>query len=317
MRDIRIATAQFSGIDLDKEANFAKIERLAHEALEKGAEAILFHEMCVTHYTFMQSLTRAELFDLAEEVPAGPSSERVCWLAENLNLLVSVGLLEKEGEHLYNTQIVAGPEGFMARHRKIHAFINREIESGDEHTVFDWRGCRFGVLTCYDNNLPENVRIAALKGAEIVFMPHVTGGTESPEAGRGIIPRELWENRGADPVPLRRECDGPKGREWLMRWLPARAWENGVYAIFANPIGPDHNTVKPGCSMILDPNGSVVAECRSVEDEVAVAACPASKYETASGRRYLRARRPDLYSPLVQPPPPGQEPHTDPGWKLA
>ena len=59
----------------------------------------------------------------------------------------------------------------------------------------------------------------------------------------------MWETRHRDPVSLRQEFDGPKGRAWLHRWLPTRAYENGVYAIYSNPIGIDGGTVKPGGSM--------------------------------------------------------------------
>ena len=52
---------------------------------------------------------------------------------------------------------------------------------------------------------------------------------------------------------LRAEFDGPKGREWLLRWLPARAWENGVYVVFSNAIGIDDDTIKPGLAMVVDP----------------------------------------------------------------
>src|SRR5262249_7753751 len=126
-----------------------------------------------------------------------------------------------------------------------------------------------------------------------------------------------WENRHLDPVRLRQEFQGPKGRGWLMRWLPARAWENGVYAVFSNAIGVDADTIKPGLAMILDPYGAVLAESRALEDDVVVGLLTADKLEQSSGRRYLRARRPDLYGKLVEPPPPGQEPVTKPGWDLA
>ena len=76
--------------------------------------------------------------------------------------------------------------------------------------------------------------------------------------GRGLIDRRLWDNRDRDPARLRLEIDGPKGRAWLLRWLPARAWENGVGIVFANNIGVDHDTIKPGLSMILDPHGEIV-----------------------------------------------------------
>jgi predicted amidohydrolase len=102
-----------------------------------------------------------------------------------------------------------------------------------------------------------------------------------------------------------------------MRWLPARCWENGVYGIFSNPIGLDGDTIKPGLAMILDPFGEVLAESQALGDDVVVALLTAERLELSSGRRYLRARRPDLYGKLVEPPPPGQEPLTKPGWTLA
>ena len=109
----------------------------------------------------------------------------------------------------------------------------------------------------------------------------------------------------------------PKGRGWLMRWLPARAWENGVYAVFSNAVGVDDDTIKPGLAMILDPFGEVVVESRVLGDDVVVALLTAEKLTQSSGRRYLRARRPELYGKLVEPPPPGQDPVTHPGWKVA
>ena len=53
------------------------------------------------------------------------------------------------------------------------------------------------------------------------------------------------------------EFDGLKGRAWLMKWLPARAYDNALYAIFSNPIGMDDDQLKNGCSMILDPYGDI------------------------------------------------------------
>jgi hypothetical protein len=151
----------------------------------------------------------------------------------------------------------------------------------------------------------------------VIFMPHVMGCTPSTMPGRGTVDRALWDNRERDPVPLRLELDGPKGRGWLMRWLPARAWENGVYAVFSNPIGVDDDTIKPGLAMILDPYGEVVAESRALADDVVVALLTAEKFALAPGRRYLRARRPELYGKLSEPPPAGQKPVTCPGWDVS
>jgi hypothetical protein len=135
--------------------------------------------------------------------------------------------------------------------------------------------------------------------------------------GRGIIDRKLWENRGRDPVSLRQEFLGPKGRGWLMRWLPTRAYENGVYAVYTNPIGIDHDTVKNGNAMVIDPFGEILVESDALEDDVVVALCTPDKIPVSSGYRYLRARRPELYHKLVEPLPEDMDQGTNPGWQLA
>ena len=132
--------------------------------------------------------------------------------------------------------------------------------------------------------------------------------------GRGVVDPELWHNRESDPVPLRMELNGPKGRGWLMRWLPARAYDNGIYAVFTNPIGIDDGEVRNGNAMILDPYGEVISECTRLGDDVTIGLCTAEKIGNSSGRRYIRARRPDLYGKMVEPP--DEPPVTAPGWAL-
>ncbi|WP_406695688.1 nitrilase family protein [Singulisphaera sp. Ch08] len=318
MRDIRVATVQFEHHDNDKPYNLARIRDLTRVAVEQGAEIVSFHECSITAYTFLQHLDRDELTAVAEPVPDGPSVQALTKIAREAGVVVMAGLIERdERGGLYNCYVAVSPDGFLAKHRKLHTFVNPHLSPGDRYTVVDILGIKAGFLTCYDNNLPENGRITALMGAEVIFMPHVTGCLPSVMPGRGIVDRRLWDERHRDPVRLRQEFQGPKGRGWLMRWLPARAWENGIYAVFSNPIGLDDDTIKPGLAMILDPFGEVLAESQALEDDVVVALLTADKIEQASGRRYLRARRPELYGKLVEPPPAGQEPITKPGWAMA
>jgi len=318
MRDIRVAAGQFEHRDGDKAYNLSRVAELTARAAAEGAEVVSFHECCLTGYTFLQGLSRSEVAALAEPVPGGASVAALAELARRHKVVVLAGLIESAPDgRLHNTYAAVGPDGVLGRHRKLHAFISPHIESGDAHTVVALRGMKAGICTCYDNNLPENPRVAALMGAEVLFMPHVTGCLPSPMPGRGTVDPALWENRRRDPVRLRMEFDGPKGRGWLMKFLPARAFENGVYVVFTNPIGVDGDTIKNGNAMVLDPFGEVLDECRALGDDVVTALLTAEKLQQASGRRYLRARRPDLYAKLVEPPPPGQQPVTRPGWKRA
>lgn len=317
MRDIRIAAVQFEHRDGDKRFNLGRIGDLARLAKARGAEVVCFHECAITAYTYLQTLDRGRLADLAEPVPDGPSVGVLGGIARELDIMIMAGLIERSGDRFYNSYVAVGKEGLLANHRKLHPFINPQLTPGGGYTVFEALGVRFGILTCFDNNLPENVRATTLLGAEVIVMPHVTGGTPSPMPGRGMIPRALWENRQADPARLRLEFEGPKGRAWLLKWLPARAWENGVFVVFANPIGVDHDTIKPGRALILDPNGDLLVESHALDDDVIVGLLSASALDQASGRRYLRARRPELYAKLVEPHPEGQSPVTKPGWGMA
>jgi predicted amidohydrolase len=85
----------------------------------------------------------------------------------------------------------------------------------------------------------------------------------------------------------------------LMKWLPARAYDNGVYVVFSNPIGMDDDQLKNGCSMIIDPFGDVIAECRSLNDESVIAELTPEKLTHAGGFRYTQARRPQLYKDII------------------
>jgi hypothetical protein len=77
----------------------------------------------------------------------------------------------------------------------------------------------------------------------------------------------------------------------------------------------DHDTIKPGNAMVIDPMGEILTESRALGDDVVVGLCTSEKIDLSGGRRYLRARRPDLYAKLVEPLPPGMLPVTNPGWR--
>lgn len=299
MKQIRIAAAQFQTRNGDKGFNLSRMEAIAADAARMGAEVVAFHELCITSYSFLRHLEREQLMELAEEVPGGASVRTLVEIAARYRVVILGGLVEREGDRIYNSYVCVNGEGVIARFRKLHPFISQYLSPGDSYEVFELAGWKCGILICYDNNVIENVRATTLLGAQVIFMPHVTGCTPSPMPGRGWVDMSCWENRSADPDSLRNEFDGPKGRGWLMRWLPARAYDNGVYVIFTNPIGPDGDQLKNGNSMILDPYGEILAECRSMGDEVVVADCTPEKLTLAGGTRYLNARRPQLYREIL------------------
>lgn len=298
--ELKIATAQFENRSADKVYNLSIIEELSAKAAGLGANAAVFHECSVTGYTFARRLSRQELWEVAEEIPGGPSVTALAAMARRHDIAVLAGLFERgEDGELYNAYVCVGRDGLLARHRKIHPFINRHLRPGNAFTVFELGGWKCGMLTCYDNNVVENVRATALLGADIIFMPHVTMCTPSTRPGAGFVDPTLWHNRERDASLLRAEFDGPKGRDWLMKWLPARAHDNGVFAVFSNPIGMDDDQLKNGCSMVVDPFGDVIAECRLLGNDMVIASCAHQKVTASGGRRYREARKPELYRDIL------------------
>lgn len=303
MKNLIVATAQFENKSADKAYNLGVIGELSAKAAQMGANAISFHECSITGYTFARKLSREELLDIAEYIPDGPSIRMLQEHAKAHNIAILAGLFEKDlFGNLYKAYVCVDKNGLLAKHRKLHPFINPHLLPGEQYTVFDLYGWKCGILICYDNNVIENVRATTLLGAQAIFMPHVTMCTPSTRPGAGFVDPELWKNRHHQPELLRKEFDGPKGRNWLMKWLPARAYDNAVYTIFANPIGMDDDQLKNGCSMILDPFGEILCECRSLENEIALSELSEDKLSLAGGYRYIKARRPQLYSEIIGQP---------------
>jgi predicted amidohydrolase len=260
--------------------------------------------MCITGYWHIRKLTRGAIDELAEPVPDGPSCRKLLELSDRYRMTIGAGLIERAGDgRLFNSYLLAMPGGRHIHHRKIHCFISEHLESGDSYTVTDIPpGVRAGILTCYDNNIIENVRATALLGAEVLIAPHQTGGcrTVSPRM-MGVIDREVWDNRERNPAAIEAELKGPKGRGWLMRWLPSRAHDNGIFLIFSNGVGPDDDEVRTGNAMILDPYGEVVAETWKAGDDMVTADLDPEQLALSTGRRWLLARRPELYGLLTKP----------------
>ena len=300
MNNIRIATAQFEHRNGDKAYNLSVIDSISKKAAAEGAQVIAFHECSISAYTFARNLSEQQMLALAEYVPGGESIEQLTAIARRNNIAILAGLFEKDSDNnLYKPYVCVDKTGLIAKFRKLHPFINPHLLPGDSYCVFDLHGWKCGILICYDNNIVENVRATKLLGADIIFMPHVTMCTPSTRPGAGFVDTALWEKRETDPTSLRLEFDGMKGRDWLMKWLPARAYDNAAYVVFSNAIGMDDDQLKNGCSMIIDPFGDVIAECRKLGDDYVIATLTPEKLKQAGGYRYIKARRPELYRDII------------------
>lgn len=309
MQDVKIASAQFTPKDVDKEANLAKIAELTGKAASAGAEIVCFQEQAIAGYNLWGlgssnqragggkvvepgrvspawKLPGAHPYDVAEPVPDGPSTQKLIGLARQHNVILAAGLPEVRRDNaVYNTYVIVSRDGLLGKYSKCHCVPGLEFayfKQGNSLPVFELGKIRAGVLICYDNHFPEAHRVLAIQGAHAILMPHVT-------VGRG-----WWHD-------LPPEQAHQQARNWILTWLRARAFDNSVFAVFVNQAGQGEQGTL-GCSMILDPEGDVIAECASTGEDFVVAELSAKKYYDVRRRThdYLSHRRPELYGPLTR-----------------
>ncbi|PCJ58825.1 MAG: acyltransferase [Planctomycetota bacterium] len=300
--ELSIATVQFNADQENKEINLTKMKTFIESASKQGCDVISFPEICITGYNFiLYTEEKDDLLKIAEVVPEGNSTKEIQKLSKEFNIVILFGLLEKTAENeLFNTFVCVTPDGYLQKYRKIHAFENSFMSQGSEFPIFDLFGWKCGILICFDNNLPENTRAYALNGCDLLFAPHQTGGFDVEVAGMGRIDTKLWENKSSCEKELSKEFSGPKGREWILKWLPSRAYDNGMFHVFSNGVGLDYDELRTGNAMIIDPNGIVLSESASIDSDMAIAKINKDSLNGTLGRMHMKTRNPELYADLVK-----------------
>jgi predicted amidohydrolase len=274
MNDLCVAavvmTSRFGEIDV----NLEKIGKFATIAAGEGARIVCFPEMCITGYAL-----RKDIEKFAEQVP-GPSTREIQRIAAENDIIIVGGLAERTGGSKVSiTQLIAFPDGELGTYRKVHLSTGeRELfAAGDEAPVFRTGETTFAVQLCYDAHFPELSTVLALKGAEVLFVPHASPPPESAEEKRA---------------------------RWL-RYLSARAYDNSVFLVACNQTGEGREGVRfSGVALILDPRGEILAATSGDEEEVLIADLKAELLERIRNTRmgfFLPQRRPDVYRTLVNP----------------
>jgi N-carbamoylputrescine amidase len=271
MEDLIVAAVAMRSVVGKKAENLARMEALADQAARKGARAVCFPELNISGYGL-----REKMDSFAETIP-GPSTNAVLRMAKTYHLLILAGLAEKRGENqFFISQFIAGPAGLLGIYRKLHLGPSEEgiYQAGNECPVFQFEKAAFGIELCFDGHFPELSTLLALKGAEVIFVPHAS-------------PRESSEQ---------------KQERWL-RYLAARAYDNSVFVVACNQAGETESGLNfSGAALILDPRGEVMASSRDDGEGMILAEL---KKDTLQRVResprgfFLRKRRPELYRELA------------------
>ncbi|MBP7736376.1 MAG: nitrilase [Spirochaetes bacterium] len=268
---IRIAAVSCPAPFGDVDGNFSLMEGLLQGPGTAGADIVCFPECSLTGYCLSK-----DALDLAEEVP-GPLTERLIQTSSTRGCAVIAGFIERSGGEFFITQVAAGPGGLIGLYRKMHLSPGEQrlFAAGSETPVFRWKGFSFGIGLCYDAHFPELATLYALAGADIIFYPH------------------------ASPPP---ETPAEKLARWL-RYLPARAYDNGLYVAACNQCGDNGRAmVFQGASLVLDPKGEILDSSHG--DGAAIAAADVrrdviGRVRSSSMGYFLKERRPGAYGGLA------------------
>lgn len=292
MQTIRVAAVSMNS-ELGKSAEaLAAIGRWCERAATEKAELVLFPELVVHGHCTPNT------WELAEPVPGGPSVERLVQLARQHRLFLSVGLSEKERDVVFNAQVLVGPAGYVGKQRKLHLSRDEVLfyKGGRELPVFDIGKCKISTVICYDNQFPEPARVLALRGADVILMPH---------AAR----IKMWDDTVESEAAARRHSF-----EYFTAYA-MRARENACFAVLADQAGragyvdtyPREHPNQPhhaGAAIIFGPDGEILAHAQTecIRDELIVAELDAARLATQRSQpNYtLRTRRPELFGELVR-----------------
>ncbi|HSH16013.1 MAG TPA: carbon-nitrogen hydrolase family protein [Verrucomicrobiae bacterium] len=225
LKRLRVAAVQmiFANTIAD---SLEKIDRATTQAASEGADVVLFPECATTSYACdFGALKSAALREALHSVAS---------IAARLHVNLLVGSPIFAGRKLYNAMVV-----FDRRGRLVHTYAKCQLVEADRRwfkpgnglSLFSLDGIPATAIICHERRYPELVRLPVMAGAQVVFHP----------------------NAGMDPLAVSRSKR--RGRDGI----PVRAFENAVYYVFANSVGPQGGgRWSAGDSKIVAPDGSVL-----------------------------------------------------------
>jgi len=192
---LRIAGIVLKWIRADREANFSRFEPLVRTAAAGGAQIVCTTESFLDGYAIDdKDIPLKEFRKLGEPIPGGDYYKRLCELADELDIYLIAGLLERDGDRLYNTAIVLDPQGELLGkyHKQMLGHEAVRITPGSESSVVDTPFGKLGVMICADRRDEKIVEQFCSRGAELLVCP--SGGMFGPEKNDHILQRRSKEN---------------------------------------------------------------------------------------------------------------------------
>lgn len=283
-----------------KATNLNKMLEMVDEAADHGANLLVLPESCLTGY--LSTITHVHFDQLddskseyyskwveAEPVPDGPSVQAMLQKARERNIYVIFGMISRDPEidsKIYNSAVLVGPDGFVGKYDKVHQPAD-ELHiyyHGTDFPVFKTKIGKIGMLICYDKCIPESARELALGGADIISISNAWA----------------YMKTGSTPEDCQTDTACRLGRIFDI----ATAAQSQCFVISSNQYGFNGETQYPGNSVIVDPQGQVVATT-GVAEGIAYYESEDFRRELYKGKwvflglHYLKDRRPNLYKRML------------------
>jgi len=268
---IKVALAQISCKRGDKAENIKKIESRVTRAKRQGAELVIFPELSLTGYTM-----RDQIYELAETIP-GHSTTFLEKLAKKTGAYIVFGmpeLSEKTQATVYNAAVLAGPDGFIGKYRKMYLPTHSVFEEkryfrpGYQTAVFETELGKIGLIICYDIFFPEVSRLTRLKGAQLIVCISASPATR----------RTFFETLTA-----------------------ARAIENTAFLAYVNLVGIEDGLQFWGGSRLVGPNGKTLVQAKYDEEDLVIGEINyADIRPTETFVPILKDLRPELFDKLKE-----------------
>jgi predicted amidohydrolase len=306
-RIVRVASAQSGPIQrADSRASVVRrLIDLLDQAKDKRCDLVVFSELALTTFFPRWFMTdEAEIdafFEREREAPRdAPAAESfAAYLrplfsrAQEHGLTFVLGYAELTPQHRrFNSAILVGRDGrLIGKYRKVHLpghaefdpkrsfqhLEKRYFEPGDlGFPVWRALGGVLGLCICNDRRWPETWRVLGLQGVELVMLGFNTPSVNSQKA---------------DESPARRAFHHRLS-------LQAGAYQNSTWAVATAKCGIEDGHPLMGGTMIVNPDGEIVAQARTEDDELVVADCDldATRFGKETVFDFARHRRPEHYT---------------------
>lgn len=215
------------------------IDRVTESIENIDSEIVVLPELCFSGYTFT---SKSEAASLAENARDGFSMKRMRQLAAQSDKGIVFGFPESDDGKLYNSCAFVKPDGDAEVYRKLHLYFyekewfspgNKQLE------IIEFRGCRVGLMICFDWIFPEVTRTLALSGAHLICHPS------------NLV------------------------MSYCQNSMITRCVENSIFAVTANRIGREQrgkfDFLFTGKSQIISNTGKILCRASEDKDEIGIA----------------------------------------------